>query len=225
MNATTRTGTLTRLLLLSPVYLFLYLPIAVLIAFSFNDSKYSVGWHGFTWQWYAKLFSNDALIGAALNSLSVAMVAATAATLLGTLAALALYRYRFRGKPIFQSALFMVMVSPDIVMGVSLLILFLGLGLVPGFTTLLIAHVTFCLPFVTVTVYARLKGFDNHLIEAALDLGAGEYQAFRHVVLPMALPAVLAGWLLSFTLSMDDVIVSFFTTGPGFEVLPLRVYS
>lgn len=138
---------------------------------------------------------------------------------------MALYRYRFRGKQIMQSVLFILMVSPDIVMGVALLVLFMSLGLKPGFLTLLLAHTTFCLPFVTVTVSSRLAGFDGHLIEAAQDLGAGEFQAFRHVLLPMLLPAVVAGWLLSFTLSMDDVIISFFVTGPEFDILPLRVYS
>lgn len=214
-----------RLAFMLPVYLFLYAPIAVLIVFSFNDSKYSVAWEGWTWVWYERLLHNTALMDAALNSVSVALLAATAATALGTLAALTLHRYRFRGRRLLQSTLFVIMVSPDIVMGVSLLILFLSLGIAPGFTTLVIAHITFCLPFVTVTVYARLRGFDHHLLEAAHDLGASEFQAFRHVVLPLAGPAVAAGWLLSFTLSMDDVIVSFFTTGPGYEILPLRIYS
>jgi spermidine/putrescine transport system permease protein len=225
MNSTARTRPGRRLLLMSPVYAFLYLPILVLIAFSFNDSKYSVAWKGFTWDWYARLLENRGLMDAALNSVLVAVIAASLATLLGTLAALAIYRYRFRGRGLLAGAMFVVMTIPDIVMGVSLLVLFLALGLSPGFWTLLAAHVTFCLPFVAVTVSARLMDFDSHLIEAALDLGASEYQALRRVVLPLILPAVAAGWLLSFTLSMDDVIVSFFTTGPTFEVLPLRIYA
>ena len=207
------------------VYLFLYAPIAVLVAFSFNDSKYGATWRGFTFKWYAELAGDDALLDAALNSLLVAALAATAATVLGTLAAVALHQYRFRGRRLTQTCLFVTMMSPDIVMGVSLLVLFVSLGLTPGFGTLLLAHVTFCLPFVAVTVFSRLAGFDPHLVEAAQDLGAGEFDTFRLVVLPMLMPAVAAGWLLSFTLSMDDVIVSFFTTGPTFEVLPLRIYS
>lgn len=207
------------------VYLFLYIPIAVLIAFSFNDSKYGASWRGFTLKWYAALAEDTALLDAALNSLAVAALAATAATALGTLAAVALHQYRFRGRRLTQTCLFVTMMSPDIVMGVSLLVLFVSLGLTPGFTTLLLAHITFCLPFVAVTVYSRLAGFDPHLVEAAQDLGAGEFDTFRLVILPMLTPAVAAGWLLSFTLSMDDVIVSFFTTGPSFEVLPLRIYS
>lgn len=207
------------------VYLFLYTPIAVLIAFSFNDSKYGASWRGFTLKWYGALAQDTALLDAALNSLLVAALAATAATALGTLAAVALHQYRFRGRRLTQTCLFVTMMSPDIVMGVSLLVLFVSLGLTPGFLTLFLAHVTFCLPFVAVTVFSRLAGFDPHLVEAAQDLGAGEFDTFRLVVLPMLMPAVAAGWLLSFTLSMDDVIVSFFTTGPTFEVLPLRIYS
>jgi spermidine/putrescine transport system permease protein len=207
------------------VYLFLYTPIAVLIAFSCNDSKYGASWKGFTLRWYADLAADTALLDAALHSLLVAALAATAATALGTLAAVALHQYRFRGRRLTQTCLFVTMMSPDIVMGVSLLVLFVSLGLTPGFLTLLLAHITFCLPFVAVTVYSRLAGFDPHLVEAAQDLGAGEFDTFRLVILPMLMPAVAAGWLLSFTLSMDDVIVSFFTTGPTFEVLPLRIYS
>lgn len=210
---------------LLPVYLFLYLPIIVLVVFSFNNSKYSTAWRGFTWKWYAKLLGNDQLVQAALNSLSVAVLAATLATCLGTLLAVALYRYRFQGKSAVKAGVFVIMMSPDIVMGVSLLLLFMLLGMQPGFWPLLLAHTTFCIPFVTATVLSRLKGFDPHLIEAAEDLYAGEYRTFRHVILPMCLPAVLAGWLLSFTLSMDDVIISFFVTGPDFDILPLRIYA
>ncbi|MGE4551501.1 MAG: spermidine/putrescine ABC transporter permease PotC [Desulfovibrionaceae bacterium] len=216
---------LWRFVRLAPVYLFLYLPVLVLIVFSFNDSKYTVTWHGFTWRWYQRLFENAQLMDAAVHSLTVAILAASLATVLGLLAAVALYRYRFRGKTLLSSGMYVVMVSPDIVMGVALLVLFIALGLTPGFFTLLLAHITFCLPFVAVTVFSRLQGLDRNLIEAAQDLGASEFNAFRHVILPLAWPAVLAGWLLSFTLSMDDVIISFFVTGQNFEILPLRVYS
>ncbi|WP_243545251.1 spermidine/putrescine ABC transporter permease PotC [Pseudodesulfovibrio tunisiensis] len=214
-----------RLIRLVPVYLFLYVPILVLIGFSFNDSKYSVVWKGFTWKWYSRLLDNTQLMDAALNTLTVAVLAASLATALGVLAAVALHRYRFAGRSAMKAGLFVLMMSPDIVMGVSLLMLFVLLGMAPGFWPLLLAHVTFCLPFVTTTVLSRLKGFDPHLIEAAQDLGAGEFRTFRHVILPLCWPAVLAGWLLSFTLSMDDVIISFFVTGPDFDILPLRIYS
>lgn len=214
-----------RLAYMGLIYLFLYLPIVVLIVFSFNDSKYATGWKGFSLRWYADLLTDAQLLDATLNSLTVAGLSATIATILGTLAAWALHRYDFKAKKLFQSALIIVIMSPDIVMGVSLLMLFVALSLEPGFVTLLLAHVTFCLPFVAVTVASRLAGFDRHVVEAAQDLGADEYATFRWVILPMVMPAVLAGWLLSFTLSLDDVIISFFVTGPGFEILPLRIYS
>ncbi len=210
---------------LALVYLFLYIPIGVLILFSFNESRYTHQWTGWSLKWYESLANNTMLIDAAINSLLVAVVAATLATMIGTLTAVGLYRYRFRGKQALTSLLFVVMMSPDIVMAISLLALFLTLGISLGFWSLLIAHITFCLPFVVITVYSRLRGFNPHLIDAAKDLGASEFQAFWRVIVPLAAPAILAGWLLSFTLSLDDVIVSFFVTGPGFEILPLKIYS
>ncbi len=210
---------------LTAVYGFLYLPLLVLIAFSFNDSKFLVSWKGFSLRWYASLAGNSSLLDAALRSLALAASSATAATLIGALAAIALKRYRFAGRKALSASLYVVTVSPDIVMGISLLILFITLNLPLGFLTLFLSHVTFCLPFVTITILARLSGMDQSLIEAAADLGAGEYAIFRLVILPIAMPAVMAGWLLSFTLSLDDVIVSFFVTGPSFEILPLKIYS
>lgn len=207
------------------VYLFFYLPIGVLAVFSFNDSKYRLTWQGFTWRWYESLLANEELLQVALNSVLLALVSATLATLLGTLTAVTLYRYRFFGKKLLFGLLYVVILSPDIVMGISLLILFVSLQLPLGFWTLLLAHITFCLPFVAVTVYGRLSGFDDTLTEAARDLGASEWITFRRVLLPLLMPAVLAGWLLSFTLSMDDVIISYFVTGPTFEILPLKIYS
>lgn len=204
---------------------FLYLPMLVLIASSFNASPYGLGWGHLGFQWYQGLADDGALINAALNSLLVAGVAASLATLVGTLGAMGFLFYRLRGQAFFQCLLFVTLMSPEIVMGVSLLVLFIGLQLPLGFGSLLLAHVTFCLPFVAVTVLSRLKDFDRRLVEAARDLGAGEFRAIVHVVLPLALPAVAAGWLLAFTLSLDDVVVSFFVTGPGFEVLPLRIYA
>jgi spermidine/putrescine transport system permease protein len=207
------------------VYLFLYLPLAVMVVYSFNDSRFSMAWKGFTLDWYVKLFGNTSLMQAALHSLLIAVLAATCSSVLGTLIALALHRWRFPSRKVIRTSLFVMMMSPDIVIGISLLVLFMALSLPLGFGTLLMAHVTLCVPFVAITVFGRLHGFDPHVVEAARDLGAGEYEVFRHVVLPMIFPAVLAGWFLSFTLSVDDVIISFFTTGPTFEVLPLRIYS
>ena len=207
------------------VYLFLYLPIGVLVVYSFNASKNPYSWGGFSGQWYTKLWQNEALLGAALNSLLLAVSAAALSTLIGTLTAIALHRYRFRGKRLLNGMLFVVMMSPDIVLAISLLALFILLGVQLGYMSLLLAHITFCLPFVVVTVYSRLSGFNPQILEAARDLGASELRTILTVLVPIIFPAVLAGWLLGFTLSLDDVVVSMFVTGPTFEVLPLRIYS
>jgi len=207
------------------VYLFLYLPLGVMALYSFNASKYSLSWQGFTLKWYGKLLENTTLIDAALRSMTIAVVSATVACIIGTLAAFMLHQYRFKGRRAMFSGVFVMMMSPDIVIAISLLVLFLSAGLTLGFWTLLMGHITLCVPFVTATVYSRFRGFDRSVVEAARDLGASEYQLFRRVVIPMAMPGLAAGWLLSFTLSLDDVIISFFTTGPTYEVLPLRIYS
>lgn len=207
------------------IFGYFYLPIGILIANSFNASKYGIHWKGFTWRWYENLLANSSMMQAAQHSLTVALLAASLATLIGTLGAVALYRYRFAGKSFVNGMLFVVLMSPDIVMAISLLAIFLLIGLQLGLTSLLIAHVTFCLPFVVITVYSRLSGFDVRMLEAAKDLGASEAVTFFKILLPLAKPAVLGGWLLSFTLSLDDVVVSSFVTGPGYEILPLKIYS
>lgn len=207
------------------IYAYLYIPIIILIVNSFNESRFGINWQGFSTKWYELLINNDSLLQAAGHSLTMAIISATFATIIGTLTAVALFRYRFRGKPFVGGMLFVVMMSPDIVMAISLLVLFMILGVSLGFWTLLFSHITFCLPFVVVTVYARLKDFDVKMLEAARDLGAGEFTILRKIILPLALPAVVAGWLLSFTLSMDDVVVSSFVTGPSYEILPLKIYS
>ncbi len=210
---------------LSLVYAFLYIPIIILIVNSFNQSKFGMGWKGFTTKWYELLLNNDSLTQAAWNSLTIAVFSATAAAIIGSLTAVALYRYRFRGKHFVNGMLFVVMMSPDIVMAISLLALFVLIGAELGFLTLLLSHITFCLPFVVVTVYSRLNGFDVRMLEAAKDLAANEWIILTKIILPLAAPAVAAGWLLSFTLSLDDVIVSSFVTGPSYEILPLKIYS
>lgn len=207
------------------VFAYLYIPIGVLVANAFNQSKYGISWDGFTLDWFVRLASNASLMEAARHSVTIALVSASAAAIIGTLAAVALYRYRFRGKGFVGGMLFVVMMSPDIVMAISLLALFVVLGISLGFWSLLLAHITFCLPFVVITVYSRLKGFDVRMLEAAKDLGASEAVTFRKIILPLAGPAIAAGWLLSFTLSLDDVIVSSFVTGPSYEILPLKIYS
>ena len=155
----------------------------------------------------------------------MALVSAIIATILGTLGALALYRYDFFGRKLIQSLVYVLIMSPEIVMGISLLMMFVFISLPLGFITLLISHITFCLPFVIVTVMARLNGFDKNIIEAAKDLGATEFITFISIVLPNIIPAIVAGFLLSLTLSFDDVIISFFVTGPDYEILPLKIYS
>ncbi len=198
------------------VYAYLYIPIIILVTNSFNEDRYGLSWKGFSWNWYERLFNNDTLIQAAFHSVTIAFFAATLATIVGGLTAIALYRYRFRGKQAVSGMLFIVMMSPDIVMVV---------GISLGFWSLLLAHVTFCLPYVTVTIFSRLNGFDARMLEAAKDLGASEVTILRKIILPLALPAVVSGWLLSFTISLDDVVVSSFVSGVSYEILPLRIFS
>ena len=207
------------------VYAYLYIPIIILVTNSFNEDRYGLSWKGFSWNWYERLFNNDTLIHAAFHSVTIAFFAATLATIVGGLTAIALYRYRFRGKQAVSGMLFIVMMSPDIVMAVSLLALFMVVGISLGFWSLLLAHVTFCLPYVTVTIFSRLNGFDARMLEAAKDLGASEVTILRKIILPLALPAVVSGWLLSFTISLDDVVVSSFVSGVSYEILPLRIFS
>ncbi|MBD3823714.1 MAG: spermidine/putrescine ABC transporter permease PotC [Epsilonproteobacteria bacterium] len=214
-----------RKLYASFIYALLYAPIIVLIVYSFNASKYSVAWKGFTLDWYTKLLENDSLLEAAWHSVQIALTSASAATILGAFGALVLHRYRFFGRKFLHGLIYVLIMSPEIVMGISLLMLFVFLSLPLGFMSLFIAHVTFSLPFVVVTVLARLSGFDANIIEAAKDLGASEWIAFKSIILPNIIPALVAGFLLSFTLSLDDVIISFFVTGPDYEILPLKIYS
>ncbi len=210
---------------LTAVYLFLYLPIIVLVVCSFNTNKYGVSWQAGTLEWYRTLFSDDILIKAAQHSLFLALFSASIATVLGTLAAFGLHTYSFLGKPFFSSLMYIVVISPDIIMGISLLILFSLIGMPLGFFTLLLAHITFNLPFVMIIVFSRLSQLNQNLIFAAKDLGATEFQAFWNITLPALIPAIIAGWLLAFTLSLDDVVISFFVTGPDFQILPLILFS
>ena len=207
------------------IYTLLYLPIIVLVVMSFNKSKIGYNWGGFSLKWYESLLNNQAMLDAFWHSIFLGLVAATVSTIIGTLTALALHRYDFRGKGLLNGLLFVLMMSPEIVLAISLLALFLLIGLQLGFVSLLLAHITFCLPFVVITVFARLSSLDERLMEAARDLGANESTMVRTVLIPVIFPAVMAGWLLAFTLSLDDVVVSTFVTGPSYEILPLRIYS
>lgn len=210
---------------LTAIYLFFYIPIIVLIIYSFNSSQYSLIWHGFSWRWYQELFADYDLWIAVWHSLLLGFFAATIATGIGTLAAVCLYRYQFLGRKALYGLIFILILSPDIVMGISLLILFSIIKISLGFWSLLLAHITFCIPFVVVSVYSRIVSFDHYIFEAAKDLGATDTMIFTRVILPLLWPAMLAGWLLSFTLSLDDVIISYFVAGPDFEILPLKIYS
>lgn len=207
------------------VFAYLYIPIIILIVNSFNQDRFGMYWKGFSFNWYERLWHNDTLIQATVHSITIGVLAATFATIIGTLTAITLYRYRFFGKSFINGMLFVVMMSPDIVMAVSLLALFMIFSLKLGFLSLLFAHITFCLPYVVVTVLSRLKDFDIRMLEAAKDLGAKEFTTLRKIILPLALPAIVSGWLLSFTISLDDVVISSFVSGIDYEILPLKIFS
>ncbi|MGC5778491.1 ABC transporter permease [Methylobacterium sp. NFXW15] len=205
---------------------FLYAPILVLVAYSFNASNLVTVWGGFSTRWYSALFSDGPLIAAAWVSLQVAVFASLTATLLGTLAALALERHgRFRGRSLFTGLVYGPMVMPEVMIGLSLLLLFIGIGLDRGLVTIVIAHATFCTGFVAVVVAARLRGLDRSLEEAAADLGASPFRVLTTVTLPLLAPAIAAGALLAFTLSLDDLVIASFVSGPGATTLPMRLYS
>lgn len=212
------------------LYIFMYAPIVVVIIFSFNDSRYGGPWAGFTTEWYGKLLNTPAKLDAAKNTLILATLSTALATALGTLLGYGLSRYWFPGKRIFSWLMYIPVVIPDIVMAVALL-LFYGLvrdwlGLFQlGMTTMIIAHITFQIPFVAIVIRARLVGMDPSIEEAARDLGATGWQTFWHVTFPGILPAVISAALLAFTLSLDDFVISFFTTGPGSTTLPILIYS
>jgi putrescine transport system permease protein len=205
---------------------FLYLPIVLLVIYSFNESRLVTVWGGFSTRWYVSLFQNEQLLGAAWVTLRVAFVSATLATILGTLAALGLVRAgRFRGRTLFSSMTYAPLVMPEVILGLSLLLLFVAVGVARGFWTVIIAHTTLTLCYATVVVQARLVSFDEALEEAARDLGAPPWKAFALVTLPNIAPAVAAAWMLAFTLSLDDLVIASFTTGPGATTLPIRIYS
>jgi spermidine/putrescine transport system permease protein len=207
------------------VFAFLYVPILVLVAYSFNASRLNVVWTGFTFRWFEQLFANVPLMRAAWNSFAIALVTTALSIVLGTLGAWLLHRYRFRGARLIQTLFTVPMVVPEVLMGISLLVLFAAWDVALGFTTVIIAHVTFCFPFVLVAVQARPHDLDPALEEAALDLGATPFQAFWQVILPSLRPAIVAGGLMAFTLSWDELIVTFFTTSAASATLPVRIFG
>jgi putrescine transport system permease protein len=206
--------------------MFLYAPILVLIAYSFNASPLVTVWGGFSTRWYGALMADAPILAAAWVSFKVALLSSLIATILGTLAALALERHgRFRGRTLFTGLILGPMVMPEVMIGLSLLLMFIGVGLDRGLITLVIAHATFCTGFVAVIVAARLRGLDRSLEEAAADLGAPPWRVLATVTLPLLAPAVAAGALLAFSLSLDDLVIASFVSGPGSTTLPMRLYS
>ncbi len=207
-------------------FTFLYLPIFVLIVFSFNESRLVTVWGGFSTKWYTELFHNESILEAAWVTVRIAFVSALCATIFGTIAGLILARFdRFRGKSLFTGMIYSPLVMPDVIIGISLLLMFVALGMNRGFWTITIAHITFSMCYVAVIIRARLSDFDQSTEEAALDLGCPPARIFFYVILPIIAPAIVSGFLLSFTLSLDDLVIASFTTGAGTTTLPIKIYS
>lgn len=208
------------------VYAFLYVPLAVVVLFSFNDSLLNAGWVGWTGRWYGRLFADREMLQAAANSLLIALLSSTLATVLGSMAGLAMTRWRGGAARLLSLLVFAPVAMPEILAGVALLLFFRQLlDLTLGFLSILLAHITFSIGYVAIVVRARLAGLDEALLEAARDLGADPWRAFRYVTLPLLLPGIAAGFLLSFTLSIDDFVITFFVAGVGVSTLPLQIYS
>lgn len=213
-------------------FAFFYVPIISMIVFSFNKSRLATVWGGFSTEWYGKLLSNQQVINAALLSLKIALLSATIATILGTMAGLALARFkRFRGRTLFSGLVTAPLVMPEVITGISSLMFFIimaqyiGWPGQRGFTTITIAHITFSMTYVTTVVQSRLSSMDLSVEEAAMDLGSRPWQVLRDITLPIISPAILSGWLLAFTISLDDVVITSFTSGPGYTTLPMLVWS
>ncbi|WP_109465358.1 ABC transporter permease [Albibacillus kandeliae] len=207
-------------------FAFLYIPMIILVTYSFNESKLVTVWAGFSTKWYGELFRDQAFLDAAWVTLRVAVFSSTLATILGTMAAYVLIRAgRFTGRTLFSGMIYAPLVMPDVITGLALLLLFIGVGLDRGVLTVVLAHTTFAMCYVSVVVSSRLATFDQSLEEAALDLGCSPAQAFRLVTLPIIAPAVISGWLLAFTLSLDDLVIASFTTGPSATTLPIKIFS
>ena len=207
------------------VFIFLFLPIAVLILFSFNTSKLNIVFEGFTLHWYKDLFSNTLLLGALKNTLIMAVINTLISTIIGTISAYALYHYDFKFKKLINELLYIPVVLPEIVLGISLLCIYTFLKLELGMFTLILAHISFSIPYVIINVRSVLENMDPNLEKAASDLGASKIKTFFYIVIPTLMPGILSGAQLAFTLSLDDVVVSYFTAGPDSNTLPLQIYS
>ncbi|HEY5563088.1 MAG TPA: ABC transporter permease subunit [Clostridiaceae bacterium] len=207
------------------IFTFLYFPIFIIVIYSFNASKSNVLWTGFTMDWYKKLLEDENVIIALQNSLKIAFSSTIISSIIGTTGAVAMYKYNFRGKKGIDLLLYIQIIIPEIIMGVSLLNYFSVLNMEFGLFTLILAHTTFCIPFVYILVKARLAGFNSSIEEAALDLGAGKFTVFRTVTFPLILPGIISGAALAFAISFDDVIINFFVSGPESTTLPIKIFS
>lgn len=207
-------------------FAFLYIPMLILVIYSFNASKLVTVWAGFSTKWYGELLQNEQFLDAAWVTLRVALISSTLATVLGTMAAYILIRGgRFYGRTLFSGMIYAPLVMPEVITGLSLLLLFIGIGMDRGVLTIVLAHTTFSMCFVSVVVSSRLSTFDQSLEEAALDLGATQFDSFRLITLPIIAPAVISGWLLAFTLSLDDLVIATFASGPSATTLPMKIWS
>jgi putrescine transport system permease protein len=207
-------------------FAFLYIPMLILIIYSFNGGRLVTVWAGFSTKWYGTLMQNEPFLDAAWVTIRVGLISSTIATVLGTMAAYVLVRSgRFRGRTLFSGMIYAPLVMPDVITGLALLLLFISIGLDRGITTIVLAHTTFTMCYVSVVVSSRLVSFDRSLEEAALDLGCTPFDAFRSVTLPIIAPAVISGWLLAFTLSLDDLVIASFTSGPSSTTLPIKIFS
>ena len=207
-------------------FAFLYLPILILVIYSFNESRLVTVWAGFSTKWYGELFRDEAFLDAAWTTLVVAFWSSTIATVLGTAAAYVMVRAgRFTGRGLFSGMIYAPLVMPDVITGLALLLFFIAINLERGVLTIVLAHTTFCMCYVSVVVSSRLMTFDKSLEEAALDLGCTPFDAFRSVTLPIIAPAVISGWLLAFTLSLDDLVIASFAAGPSSTTLPIKIFS
>ena len=207
------------------IFLFLYAPIVTLIVLSFNASRTRAKWGGFTTRWYVSLFRNDAIMNALLNTLTIALIASLTATVIGTIACIAIINMKKKSRAIWMGITNIPMLNADIVTGISLMLLFLSLGLKFGYGTILLSHITFCIPYVILSVMPRMKQFNTSTFEAALDLGAGPVYSFFKVGLPEIQPGVLSGFLMAFTMSLDDFIITHFTKGAGVDTLSTKIYT
>jgi len=207
-------------------FAFLYVPIIILIIFSFNESKLVTVWGGFSTKWYGELMNNQSIKDAAWVTIKVGLMSSTVATFLGTIAGLVMTKFgNFKGRTLFSGMIYAPMVMPEVIIGLSTLLMFVALAVDRGIMTVTLAHITFSMCFVAVIVQSRMSNYDDSITEAALDLGCTPFKTFFLITLPTIMPAVIAGWLLSFTLSLDDLVIASFASGPGATTLPMKIYS